>query len=238
MTQNPTLIYAAIPLSPTKVRDLFSSGAVRELLEKPGELRYAGWDLQTRDSARIVEGEYLEVKSGSRKVLDLHENGAFLVRADATESFLAWGTGEQNPKIRLNPLAISEFTYSFVYFYSRLLKHLEPTPTSISIRFQIENAKGERPLTLGPHGVGSYAFQLHSTENQHEAPAEKVQKDITVSNTDFEAQPERLAYQLVERLYLWFGLGTDKIPYTKEKEGVRMLDVDLIAAGGKKAKKS
>jgi hypothetical protein len=41
------------------------------LLENPGSLRYAGWDLETRDTARIVKGEYLEVSLGDLKTIQL-----------------------------------------------------------------------------------------------------------------------------------------------------------------------
>ena len=75
-----------------RVKNLFDAGSVKALLENPGSLRYAGWDLETRDTARIVKGEYLEVSLGDLKTIQLYEDGMLLARAKADEEFLAWGS--------------------------------------------------------------------------------------------------------------------------------------------------
>src|SRR2546426_470349 len=143
MIKTPVFVYAAIPTSRTKFVDLFSDGPAKKLLEKPGGVRHSGWDLQTLDAARIVEGEYLEVRNGDRKVVDLYETGVLLVRAAATDDLLAWGSAESHPDtLRLNPLAVIEFTYSFVELYRKFIEILSPQPALVTLRLQIENAKG------------------------------------------------------------------------------------------------
>ena len=45
--------------------------------------------------------------------------------------------------------------------------------------------------------------------------------------------PARVACQLVEPIYFWFGLKIEEIPYLKTENSTRMIDVDVIARGGK-----
>jgi hypothetical protein len=235
MKNTPSFVYAAVPSPATQFIDLFSDGPVKQLLEKPDGLRYAGWDLQTLDSARIVEGDYLEVRNGDRKILNLYENGIFLARAEATGNMLAWATAKDEGKeIKLNPLAIVEFTYSFVKLYSQFAPHLNPQPTSITYRIQIENAKGEQPLLMCPYGVDAINFQYPPQYDRHIAPSDKVQKEITATLTETQNNPARVAYQVVEKIYTWFGLKIEEIPYTKTENGLKEIDVALVAAGGKK----
>jgi len=142
MTENPTFIYAMTPRGDSSFKNFFETGPVMELLENPGELRYAGWDLKTRDRARIVKGEYLEVKSGERKLIRLYEDGSLIVRAGAGADFLGWGRGdaEFGQKPRLNPVAVIEFTYNFANLCGRLVKLLEPIPKAVVLRIDIRNA--------------------------------------------------------------------------------------------------
>ena len=87
-------------------------------------------------------GELLEVAAGDLKTIQLSEDGMLLVRAKADGDLLAWGRRgseafEQKP--RLNPLAVIEFTYSFVEFYGRVLRHCQPDVVGLaSSKFQFE----------------------------------------------------------------------------------------------------
>ena len=229
----PIFVYAAVPAPATKVIDLFSDSPVRSLLEKPGGLRYAGWDLQTLDSARIVEGEYLQVRNGDRKVINLYKNGVLLVRADATDDLLAWGGSESHPGIlRLNPLAVVEFSYSFVQFYVRLLQYLSPRPSFVTLRLQIENAKGDQTLYMFPYGVNAMGWKYPLDHDRHPAPSERLERESMIGAEQLASQPAVCAYWLVEEIYAWFGLRIEEIPYVKTQDGVRMIDVEAIVRGG------
>jgi hypothetical protein len=43
----------------------------------------------------------------------------------------------------------------------------------------------------------------------------------------------RAAYLLVERIYLWFGVPTNEIPYTVGEAEEKALDLEMIRRGGK-----
>src|SRR5688572_10585314 len=113
MSKVPLFVYVARPTTKVHLRGLFERGSLKDLLEKPGSLRYAGWNLETQEQARIVKGEYLEVAVGDWKTLQLYEDGMLLAKVKADADFLAWGSRsdegfEKRP--RLNPLALIEFT--------------------------------------------------------------------------------------------------------------------------------
>jgi hypothetical protein len=226
---NPAFLYAMVPLEITAFKDFFDAGSIRKLLENPGQLRYAGWDLTTSGQARIVKGEYLEIRSAERKILRLFEDGSFIVRVSAGEDFLSWGQNETNFKQspRLNPLAIVEFTLHFVKLCAELVGHLHPIPTTVELKVEIRNALFESTgLYLNPHSVIHQAFAFDM--DRHYAPEPSMRKEIRVSTEDLRAWPAAKAFSLAEKIYTWFGLAPNQIPYVSNKDDVRFIDEELI----------
>lgn len=93
----PLLILAAAPGQKSRFKSFFDPDGPGQLLKDPGGLRYAGWDMQTLDQPRIVRGEYLEVRNGDRKQLQLFRDGVFIARLRADDSLLARGATGQEP---------------------------------------------------------------------------------------------------------------------------------------------
>src|SRR5258708_21094788 len=138
----PFFIYSMVPVEKTSFKYLFETGPLKALLENPGELRYAGWDLTTQGQARIVKGHYLELKSAERKRLQVYEDGSFFVKVSADQDYLSWGVNEETFRsaLRLNTLALIEFTLNFCILCARLIKHLEPEPSQVDLNVEIQNA--------------------------------------------------------------------------------------------------
>ena len=63
-----------------------------------------------------------------------------------------------------------------------------------------------------------------------EAPEDRwfVTKSFSIADFDVGA----VSYDLIKEIYLWFGFEEDKIPYTKEENGIKMVDSDAIVRGG------
>lgn len=230
MIENPVFIYSMAPRGSSSVRNFFEAGPLHELLEKPGELRRSGWDLNTRDYAKIVKGEYLELRNGERKVIRLYEDGSLLVRASAHADFLGWGRGDAEFKRtpRLNPVAVIEFTYNFTNLCAKLMEFLQPAPRTIEIRVEIKNAFfGDSKLYMIPYGTGTYAW--HFDDPQFQAPEASMVRQIDVSTEELASKPGVVAYSLVQKIYTWFGISTDKIPYiSAEPDGKRFVDPQKI----------
>jgi hypothetical protein len=219
------------PRGSSSFKSFFETGPIQDLLEKPGELRYAGWDLNTRDNAKIIKGEYLELRNGERKLIRLYEDGSLIVRASAAEEFLGWGRGdaEFRQKPRLNPVAVIEFTYNFVALCAKLVKLLEPIPKTVGIRIEIRNAFLENSkLYMIPYGTGTVAW--HFDDEQYKAPEASMLREIDVSTEELMSRPDAVAYALVEKIYTWFGISTEKIPYVSADGQKRFVDPQKITS--------
>jgi hypothetical protein len=235
MSKVPLFVYTGRPVTKVRLRGLFERGALRELVERPGTLRYAGWNLETREQARIVKGEYLEVALGDWKTIQLYEDGMLLAKVKADADFLAWGSREgegfeKHP--RLNPLALIEFTYSFVEVFGRVLEHAEPSPAECLLQLTIQNAFREGgPLYLNPYGLHTWAHQVDDT--RHPAPVDTGQIEVQVDAGLIRENAPRAAYRFVERIYLWFGVPVEEIPYATGAGDAKAIDVDVLRRGGK-----
>lgn len=228
-----TYILTAVPEQPNQVKNLFHLGPepnfVSEVLEKPGSFRHAGWDLQTLDQARIKNGEYLELRNGPRKTLRLYEDGTFLVQGQINTDFLGWAAEEFERNPRVHSLAIIEFTTAFVHLYRRILPFLEHEPREIRFHIEIVNGKiGDQFLYLMPFPVNSLRWMIG--DDRYSLTNENPKRDEIIRIEDLRDDPDHVAFQLTERLFLFFGVAGNQIPYTVEKEGVRRIDVERIKA--------
>lgn len=217
MTEHPVYVLAAAPREKVRLRDLFRSGpgTVMELMQNPGYTRAFGWDLRTLDDPRIVEGEFLEVGYSDYKLIRTYEDGTVVLRAAADHSLLGWGREEAQfaQKPRLNPIALIELTYHFVLFYQAILAHLTASVQTIVFTAELHGAilgNGQR-LYLIPYTVGTFAWELDS--DKHPAPKADMSKQVEVASELLHRNPGAVAYRLIEKVYTWFGVPTDQIPY-------------------------
>jgi hypothetical protein len=220
--KKPIFTLSAIPNEQVKIKNFFSADekSVKFLLEHPGELRYAGWDLQTLDQAKLIKGDYFEVVNGDRKKIHLYEDGNLVLLADATNNFLCWGRGVdvflESP--RLNPIAVIELTYNFVFFYKKIISHFEQNPEKIKfiVRFNNTVLENGNKLYLNPYSVGSYSWVWD--DEKYLAPENNMKKEVECSIDEIINEPEKCVFQLVNKIYGWFGMTVDKIPLVGENE--------------------
>lgn len=226
----PFYILAIATTISCKLKKIFESGtdSIMHLLQNPGKLRPSGWDLVTYDIPQIVKGEFLEVKN-YKKDIRVYEDGTVILKALADNNYLSWGQYEEDFKKfpRLNPIALIELTYNFIDFYKKLSRHFDSTPKKIKLRCELKNAflKENAKLCLTPHKVGTLAWI--SEHFKAEAPEKDMIKEIEKELDDLLNYPAHVAYELIEKLYLWFGYTSDAIPYTDEDEhGKKFIDIN------------
>jgi hypothetical protein len=225
----PVFIYSMIPAERTTFKNFFETGPLKSLLENPGELRYAGWDLTTRGQARIVKGQYLELKNAERKRLQVYEDGSFFVRVSADQDYLSWGVNEATFRKapRLNTLALIEFSLNFCLLCAGLVKQLDPRPSHVDLNVEIRNAFfGEAKLALTPHPVSSDTFRFYG--KSHVAPESFAKRSVRVLTEQLTNRPEVAAYSLVKQIFIWFGIAPDMIPYASVEGDLRFIDPDKI----------
>lgn len=235
MNKPPVFVYTARPSTRVRLRGLFERGPLKEAIEKPETLRYAGFNLETQEQARIVKGEYLEIALGDWKTIQLYEDGMLLAKVKADADFLAWGSRsdegfEKRP--RLNPLALIEFTYSFVDVFRHVLEHAEPQPATCVLQVTIQNAfRADERLYLNPYGLETIPHLVDQI--RYRAPEDAGEVETQVDTVLIRDNTPRAAYRFVERIYLWFGVPTDKIPYVTGADDARVIDVSMLRRGGK-----
>jgi hypothetical protein len=226
-----TYVLSLTPRQPTQVRNLFQLGAghVSEVLERPAPLRWAGWDMTTLDQAHIVNGECLELNNGPRKTIRLFEDGTLLVQGAIDGDFLGWGTRESGFENdpRVHALATIEFTTTFVRLYGAIIPFLENKPAELNYHLEIRNGKvNDKYLYLLPFPVNSIGYMFR--DEPASLTTDNPQYDGVISAKEVLEDPDRSAFRLTERLFLFFGIATNKIPYTREESGVFRVDTDKI----------
>lgn len=229
-TDRPVFIYSMTPLGRTAYKQFFEPGDLKKIIEDPGQIRNAGWDLTTRDRARIVNGEYLEVASAERKRIRVYEDGSVLVRVSGDEDYLSWGQNSEtfDRAPRLNTLSLIEFTLNFCKLCSRLVELMEPRPQEVYLKVEIKNAFfGQAKLFLIPRPVSTWA--VAASHDRHYAPEASMARKIIVATDELRTSPNATAYMLLRQVFYWFGVETGEIPYTSlTSNGSRFVDENLI----------
>jgi hypothetical protein len=216
-----------------KLKSLFTNeeGSIKRKLEDPplnaGKIRYAGWSLETLDRGRIIEGQFVRVQNGGRKTVDLYEDGTLIFFGLADENFLAHASEDG---LRINPIALIELIYNFISFYQEVINDLSIKPSIISIEFKLFNMHlGNKKSYL----IEGSIDDMFPSSRKYEAPANNYSFEVPIDFKveDFEARTiAKIAYEVVEKIYLWFGvpLDTGNIPYIKIENSVASIDIEKI----------
>lgn len=119
--------------------------------------------------------------------------------------------------------------YAFVNLYQRVLADFTTRPQKITFRIDLRNMHldGDKNFLL-PGELMSTA-QVFETEKK-EAPDNDGQLFRVSEVLDFDVGA--ITYDLVREVYLWFGLDETAIPYTKDFDGIRIIDAEAIKKNG------
>jgi hypothetical protein len=224
----PVFIYSMVPLQTTSYKTLFESGPLKSLLENPGQLRYAGWDLTTNGQAKIIKGDYIELKSAERKRIQVYEDGSVFVRVSADNDYLSWGLDDNNFREmpRLNTLALIEFSLNFCRLCSALTKYMKPQPREVELKIEIRNAFFDKSkLFLIPHPVSTHWYTV--ADDRWVAPESSTTRRLTVATQQLQSRPDVVAFLLVRQIFLWFGVTTE-IPYSSSEQDLKFIDENKI----------
>jgi len=206
-------------------------GSIKRKLENPplnaGQIRYAGWDMRTLDQGKIIEGQFVRVQNGDRKTIDLYNDGTLIFSGLADEGFLAHASEDG---LKINSIALIELVYNFISFYKEVINDLNIKPNTIWVQFRFVNMHldGKKSyLVEGPSDA------LFSSPRAHEAPSGDYSLDPLIEFKIENFSEEKIAeisYEIVKKIYLWFGITLDSgnIPYTKIENSVLSIDIEAI----------
>lgn len=189
------------------------SGA-RVLLQNPPSLRPYGFNLSHEGEVELDAGAFQA--SWSETAIRAEPDGSACAIAAATEDFLGWSVNDRLPSpstVRLNPLALVEFTLEAARLMFAIIALGDQRPRDYIWR-------------LSARGMQTRRVALERGQHRRIFPggAQTASADDWTQVVDPAADPEALAFHLLERFYALFGLGADAIPYSRDGH----VDIDAI----------
>jgi hypothetical protein len=223
LKENRLLILTAYPQSHVDLNTIFSSnaGSLKSILESPPRLREYGFGLRVLDKAQIIRGQFCRVSAEGIKAVDLYKDGVLVAALRADEEFLCWAMED----LLFNPIALIESIYDFVRLYEAVLQDMKPKADKVVARMDFKrlhkdgniNKLGGRDLTR---------LKAIFADSIRLAPDDSWHQTINIEITDFSVS--KVAYLLAEMIYLYFGLAIEEIPYTKEINDMKFIDISRI----------
>jgi hypothetical protein len=214
LQKSPSFILAAHPIGPIEIANLFAArnSEIVKLIENPPELRQtgSGFDLNTGEAAHILRGELRRSVKPGYKILDLWKDGTLVFVAEGSGEFLSWGRYyKKGGPLRINALGLLESTYLFAELSKHVFNYALPRPRRIEYQLELHN------MTVNEEKCGLISGPLNrfGRGNIHFAPGSDAVFKVTWENP--EINPGEAGFRLVSKVYEWFGIEHEGIPYTE-----------------------
>jgi len=223
MNDKRAMILTCYPDTPTKLDSLFSSkpGSMKSILESPPKIRERGFGLRVLDRAMIIKGMFCRVTGGWRKVIDLYKDGLLIAALKADEDFLCWALKD----LLFNPVALIESIYNFVQLYECVINDMSKKSNKIIFRIDFRNLHlNNEKNKLGEGSLEN--MKLIFADEIKVAPEDNWSDTFEVELEDFDLP--KVTYNLTQMIYLFFGHDLEAIPYTKEIDGMKSIDIEPI----------
>lgn len=207
---------------PNSVKDIFhaDSEAVK-LMENPGQLRYAGWDLTTLDHAKPIAGDYLEVTNGKRKLLRLYRDGQIVFSAGLHFFGHAVNKNAEEPAA-FNLLSVAEFITNFAIFANQISETLELAPDTMIFSIVVSNPSSQESPEKS--SVTVQAYDGFGIEKVGEFNSPWAERNIVIRKGD-NMSAERISYLIYAEFSHFFGIRGDELWYVnKEKREINKSD--------------
>ncbi|MFZ2148254.1 MAG: ATP-binding protein [Sedimentisphaerales bacterium] len=228
LANSTTYCLVAFPLEHIDMSLIFKrrDSNIVKLIENPPELRYAGFDLSSENSSKIINGKLRRTSLKSYKALEVWRDGTIIFVVDGDEGFLCWGNYKTDEFLRINTIALVESVYLFSLFVNKIFDLAEAPDCNILMELKIKNISKEKKYGLSRSKPGSFGWQFNLDRKIEWAS----ERNLSVSHTWAwrNTSTESAAYELVSELYAKFGLEHEFIPYVKEQDSQKIIDVEQI----------
>jgi len=226
LAAEPCYVLAALPMPPLDASPMFESSRspIVDLLWHPPAVRRMGFDLGTTSYPDIHEGESRRSVLPAYKALEFFRDGTLLFVGRADEDFLSWGERNAADPLTMSPVALIESVLTFFNLVTALYGVLAKTPeeTFACLYLRRMCVNGQRPrLRAGPSTAHVPPWHIKA------APDCEATLGATFPG-NFE--PNYAAYVMVSRVYEWFGLDHESIPYIDRTGGRPRVSPQQIGA--------
>lgn len=231
------ILLAVFPHGETTIPTLFQSpgSEIVQLLLNPPILRNLGFDLRVGSFPAIREGLVQRSVAPGWKILDLWKDGSIIFGAAGDGDFLCWGNANGTTLI-INPLALIESTYLFIMLSREVFQKFSvPPPTKVTFMLSLQNPP-EGDLQQG-FTEKPYELLAGHWGNLHRAPESSIEfrLECLLENYNFYSDEEssgKIAFELLGKLYTWFGIEENFIPYSEDTEKGRRISRSMVIEGG------
>ena len=104
---------------------------------------------------------------------------------------------------------------------------MEPQPSEVDFKVEIRNAFFDQSkLFLIPHPVSSEWFAF--TDDRHVAPEPSTTLRLPVATEQLQSRADVVAFLLLRKIFLWFGVAPDVIPYSSSEQNLKFIDENQI----------
>lgn len=185
------------------------------ILEEPPKLRRSGWDLYIGKRSKIIKGELRRSVDEGYKILDLYRDGTLIFGVIAERDYLTWGQVPNDLKI--NSLALIETVYNFVTLYKIITDNFTHKPSELFARIKLHDLHLNKEKSfMVPDAVGAISVRRYDApDNDFDTIEAFDPNKFTLGS---------VAYEIVQEVYLWFGMDSRMIPYVNERNGVKEID--------------
>lgn len=223
LTESPTYLLAAAPQPAVSASRVFErrDSEIAKLLDDPPIVRDSGFDLESgiyADASTEVRRSFVEGYKGK----ELWADGTLVFVSRGDEDFLGWGERDPSEPILINPVTLIESAMLFCRLAAKLYDALGTRPSTVEFWLGFERmcVAGKKPR-LRPGPVGNTV-----ASRAKEAPDCKYHGSVVAKAS---ADPDAVAYDLVSRVYDWFGHARDVVPYVS-RQGHPRIDAQAIVA--------
>jgi hypothetical protein len=195
--------------SADRLEAFFSREGVKGALASPESLRPSGFNLRFGRDPEVLEGG-LVIRSDSR-VLRVLPSGFLTAIYVADREGLGWAINDKMPldrPLRINAITLVEFTFEYFRFVYRDIVPLGFSRTPKFIVRGIRLREGNVALTPGWERGIPFPSTLASMST---ATTDDLREEFSG-----EGDPERDAFNALERFYGLWGLGPEDVPFTED----------------------
>ena len=151
----PSLLLAAYPAEPVRMRGLFDPGEsdLIQVLGDPPRLKGNGWDLTVDEPMLNVHGRMRRSVRPGWKLLQITRDGGLMFLARGDDGFLSFSANQKpDGPLFIVPFVLAHCIYVFALFAERVFTHATPAPSTIRYMLQLRNMENEKhPALLHPN---------------------------------------------------------------------------------------
>jgi hypothetical protein len=224
----PLVYFMASPEGECEFPTLFRSRAERvvRLIEKPPQLRDAGFEIRAADASEIIQGQLRRNLLAGYRLIELWKDGLFIFIAPGDEGFLGWSMGGSDRPIHINNFVLAESVLMFCWLMKFIYEEADPKPQALRLSVGFDNlTRPSGPATLSTTPEGKMGFP----GDAREAPGPNLE---ICQLTEFAGyDPERLAYLLIADIYNGFGYDALSVPYINTTDPNPKLKAEAVIGG-------